>query len=167
MVGLLVTNEGFPVGYEVFEGNTFEGHTMLPVLKDFAKKYSVVVPTVVADAAMISVDNVTALNLEGFSFIVGARLANNSKKILSAIKAAPAVDGSLIRLSTDRGDLICAFSSVRYRKDKHEMDKQWKKAEELVGGASMLKRTKFVQRIGDEQLALNETLKAKAETLLG
>lgn len=35
LVALLVTREGFPIAYEVFSGNTFEGHTIIPVVKDF------------------------------------------------------------------------------------------------------------------------------------
>jgi transposase len=37
-VALMVTKEGFPITYEVFSGNTFEGHTIIPVVKDFIKK---------------------------------------------------------------------------------------------------------------------------------
>ena len=31
LVALMVTKEGFPIAYEVFAGNTFEGHTIIPV----------------------------------------------------------------------------------------------------------------------------------------
>ena len=85
VIGLLVTNEGFPVGYEVFEGNKFEGHTMLPALKAFSATHKVAVPTVVADAAMISLENVRALTADGYRYIVGARLANGSAELLAAI----------------------------------------------------------------------------------
>lgn len=30
MLGLLVGQEGYPIGYDIFEGNTFEGHTLIP-----------------------------------------------------------------------------------------------------------------------------------------
>jgi len=32
MLGLLVGRNGYPIGYDIFEGNTFEGKTLLPVL---------------------------------------------------------------------------------------------------------------------------------------
>ena len=51
VVGLLVTRKGFPLGYEVFAGNTFEGKTMLPVLDAFIAKHGVETPTIVADCA--------------------------------------------------------------------------------------------------------------------
>ncbi|MBY0347336.1 MAG: IS1634 family transposase, partial [Hydrotalea flava] len=33
LVVLMVTKEGFPIADEVFAGNTFEGHTIIPVVK--------------------------------------------------------------------------------------------------------------------------------------
>ncbi|MDX5477749.1 MAG: transposase, partial [Cyclobacteriaceae bacterium] len=40
VLGLLVGLEGYPLAYEIFEGNKFEGHTMIPVIEAFRKKYS-------------------------------------------------------------------------------------------------------------------------------
>ncbi len=39
VVWLLVTQSGFPLVYEVFPGNTFEGKTMLPVLDNFMNEH--------------------------------------------------------------------------------------------------------------------------------
>jgi transposase len=44
----MVSKEGFPVAYEVFSGNTFEGHTIIPVIKDFINRNGVKEFTVVA-----------------------------------------------------------------------------------------------------------------------
>jgi hypothetical protein len=38
VLGLLVSKNGYPLAYEIFEGNKFEGHTMLPVIESFKKK---------------------------------------------------------------------------------------------------------------------------------
>jgi hypothetical protein len=32
MIGLLVGEGGYPIGYDIFEGNTFEGHTPIPAI---------------------------------------------------------------------------------------------------------------------------------------
>lgn len=37
LIALMVTKEGFPVAYKVFSNNTFEGHTINPVISDFYK----------------------------------------------------------------------------------------------------------------------------------
>lgn len=39
---------------DLFEGNTFERHTLLPILRTIAEKYEFDSPVVVADAAMLS-----------------------------------------------------------------------------------------------------------------
>ena len=88
LVGLLVNPEGFPVGYHIFSSNTFEGHTLIPVVQDFIKKHKVKHFTVVADAAMISNDNIQALKQEAIHYIVGARLGNLSSDMLSQIDKA-------------------------------------------------------------------------------
>ena len=40
VLGLLVSKNGYPLAYEIFEGNKFEGHTMLPVVDAFKAKYN-------------------------------------------------------------------------------------------------------------------------------
>jgi hypothetical protein len=41
VVGLMVTPQGFPVSYEVFAGNTFEGKTFLPSILAFKERHKV------------------------------------------------------------------------------------------------------------------------------
>ena len=83
VVALMVTRDGFPLAYEVFNGSTFEGHTLIPVVASFIKKHQIKYFTVVADAAMISADNIKALVKSDIHYIVGARLGNLSAKLLS------------------------------------------------------------------------------------
>lgn len=167
VIGLLVNREGFPLGYEVFKGNTFEGHTMLPVLETFAKAHNTVVPTVVADAAMISRENIRMLAVKGYSYIVGARLGNASPKIIAAASAGLArKDDATLRITTEHGELVCAFSSKRYRKDKADMDAQVKKAKTLVKKGEPGKRAKFVHKENDTY-SFDDALYAKTQSLLG
>ncbi len=110
LIGLMVNEEGFPVAYEVFSGSTFEGHTILPVVKEFIKKHAVKDFTVVADAAMISAENVRELLKNDISYIVGARLGNVPAKLIEQIdKSLPRQDGENIRIKTDNGFLICSY----------------------------------------------------------
>src|SRR5690606_19167859 len=61
LIGLMVSKEGLPVAYDVFAGNTFEGHTFIPIIERFILKNDIRSFTVVADAAMISSENSEAL----------------------------------------------------------------------------------------------------------
>jgi len=167
LVALMVSKEGLPVSYEVFEGNIFEGHTFIPSIERFIKKNQVKTLTVIADAAMISAENSHALQSSGLNYIVGARLANLPQSLLDEISQKLGIeDGNTIRIKTDNGDLICGFSSLRFRKDKHEMQKQIQRAELLINNPGKRKKYKFTKSVG-ESLALNEKLITKATKLLG
>jgi len=167
LIALMVTKEGFPIAYEVFADNTFEGHTILPVIKRFIDKNNVQNFTVVADAAMISTENIQALRENNINYIVGARLANLSNDLIAAInKNILREDGKNISLKTGNGYLICSFSTARYRKDKYDMDKQIEKAKHLIAYPSKNKRLKFTKASG-LQLELNQKLIHKTQKLLG
>ena len=167
LIGLLVTKEESPIAYEIFPGNTFEGHTIIPVIKDFIKKNDVKNFTVVADAAMISTENVEQLILNNINYIVGARLGNISTSLLDTIdKNISREDGKSIRIKTNYGYLICSYSLVRFRKDKYEMEKQIEKAKSIIANPSKNKKTKFTLTKGQE-VELNEALIEKTQKLLG
>jgi transposase len=85
VVGLLVTPKGFPIMHEVFKANKFEGHTMLDVVKKFQKSNIDTKPVVVADAAMLSKENMHYLETEGYRYIVGAQLANVTRSFIDEI----------------------------------------------------------------------------------
>lgn len=167
VIALMVTKDGFPIAYEVFSGNTFEGHTIIPVVKKFIKSYAVNNFTVVADAAMISSENVIQLRQNNINYIVGARLGNLPQKTIDEIDSKIIrEDGKNIRIETENGYLICSYSSLRYRKDKHEMEKQIAKANDLIENPSKNKKTKFTTSTG-QKIELNEKLIKKTEKLLG
>jgi Transposase DDE domain len=185
VIGLIVTKEGFPVAYDVFEGNTFEGKTFIPSITKFKNTYAVTNLTVVADAAMISYENVQELIKNNLSYIVGARMANIKPEKITEVSTElvgkteelqqadleelAKKDGSSIRIKTERGLLICDFSLKRYRKDKREMEKQIVKAEKQLEKKEGIKRTKFLKNKDDtktEQI-LNTALIAKTKLLLG
>ncbi len=167
LIALMVSKEGLPIAYEVFPGNTFEGKTFIPMIQGFIQKNGVENLTVVADAAMISAENSSALNEKGINFIVGARLGNISNDLLMAIDSKLVrKDGQSIRIRTVHGDLVCGYSSLRYRKDKYEMEKQIEKARFLIDNPAKNKKLKFTKSSG-ENMELNQKLIDKTQKLLG
>lgn len=61
MVGLVQTAEGIPLYHEVFEGNTAEVKTLLPVLEKVLKLYPIKRVIAVADRGLLSLDNLQEL----------------------------------------------------------------------------------------------------------
>ena len=180
VIGLIVTKEGFPVSYDVFSGNTFEGKTFIPTITKFKNTYGIKNLTVVADSAMISYPNVQSLIANNLSYIVGGRVASLKQKEIEEInqkllgkeenlKKLKKKDGLSTRIETERGTLICDFSFKRYQKDKREMDKQITKAKKLLEEHEGAKRAKFIKNKDDEKTeqVLNTDLIEKTKLLLG
>ncbi len=67
VIGLLTTQSGFPLAYEVFSGNTFEGKTMLPIVEEFISKHQNIKPVIVADAAMLDEERLEELRQKKIS----------------------------------------------------------------------------------------------------
>jgi len=111
VIGLLVTQSGFPLSYDVFAGNTFEGKTMLPVVNNFMKKHPQSRPIVVADAAMLDEDRLRELREKNISYIVGARLSNANIGLVKQIhNKVRGVNGTVSRFESKHGNLICDYS---------------------------------------------------------
>ena len=178
VIGLITTRSGFPVMHEVFEGNTFEGHTMLEILKHFQQQVGEdCKPVIVADAAMLSAANMQKLDEQGYRYIVGARLANSAKTFVDQIETElPRTDGALARFNRTlksgpletKADIICQYSEARYKKDRREFDKQVARALALLDKNEPGRRAKFIKKTGDKKVfEFNTGLKTKTERLLG
>jgi transposase len=168
VLGLLVTQSGLPLSYDVFAGNTFEGKTMLPIVEGFMSKHPRAKPIVVADAAMLDEERLAELRGKNISYIVGARLANANLSLIKQIHGTlNAVNGAIARLQSKHGDLICDFSSIRYKKELTDLNKLVQKAEELVAKQSSGTRVKFIKRVSKEKIELNTALIEKRKLLLG
>ncbi|WP_227870873.1 IS1634 family transposase [Orrella marina] len=178
VIGLITTTSGFPVMHEVFEGNTFEGHTMLDILRRFEQRVgSACKPVIVADAAMLSTENMHQLQQQGYRYIVGARLANHSKAFIDQIDAKmPRIDKAVRRFShTLRNSkvqvdvsIVCQFSDARYKKDKRELEKQVSRARALLDRDEPGRRARFIKKSNSKgQFEFNDELNEKAQTLLG
>mgnify|MGYP001585084697 CR=1 FL=1 len=167
VIGLMVTPQGFPVSYEIFSGNTFEGATFLPSILAFKSLHHIDKLTVVADAAMLSLDNMQKLAEAGLTYIVGARLGNIPSILFQTIDSVLLRnDGATMKTKTLHGDLVCAFSKKRYAKDLSDMNKQIKKAESHVQAPGKMKRAKFVSA-ATGIVSLNDALIARTKKLLG
>jgi len=170
-VALTVTKYGIPLSFKSFEGNKFEGHTMLPVIftliKTFNLKKEEIV--VVADSAMLRKDNLKLLSEKGLSYIVGARLGNLTDTIFKeVVKKAVKKDGETLRIpSSSNQVLVVSYSQKRAAKDKSDREKQVKKAAEILSRPQIVSsRYKFLT-FQSGRYELNQTLIQKSKALEG
>ena len=78
MIGLLVNTAGYPISDDVFEGNKSETKTLIPIIEGLIDRFSIHKPIIVTDAALLSKDNLQALQANGYPYIVG-RMNKNEK----------------------------------------------------------------------------------------
>ena len=140
VLGLLVGVEGYPLAYQIHEGNKFEGHTMLPIIDAFKDKYDLDKLIVVADSGLLSSANVKELQDKGYEFILGARIKNESESIKEKILALKLEDKtSAIVLKNDGTKLILGYTERRAKKDKHNRERGLLKLEQKIKSGKLTK----------------------------
>jgi transposase len=139
MIGLLVSSHGYPIGYQIFEGNTSETKTLIPVLESFQKKFDIARPIVVADAAMLSEKNILALQNNKYQYILGARLKNESDDIKEKVLGLEVEEDKPKELKSKYGRLIVSFSSKRAYNDNKNRQKGIKRLEKRVKSGKLTK----------------------------
>ena len=80
VLGLLVDQDGIPLGFEVYPGNTFEAHTISSIVKKMKKKFNVRRFIFVADRGLFSKESLKVLSQDGSEFIVGMKVGILNKK---------------------------------------------------------------------------------------
>ena len=139
-IGLLVGFGGYAIGYDIFEGNTYEGHTLIPFIEGISKKFNLNKPVVVADAGLLSKDNIKALESNGYEYILGARLKNESNKIKNKIFESDFEDGSFLSLKrNDSSRLVINYATKRAKKDAYNRERGLKRLEKRINSGKLTK----------------------------
>lgn len=140
LLGLLVSVDGYPLAYEIFEGNKFEGHTMLPVIDAFKVRYQLDSLVIVADSGLLSRDNINDLKVKGYEFILGARIKSEPDVIKKRITALELGNGeSKIVEKGDGLKLVVSYSDKRASKDKYNRERGLKKLEKRIRTGKLTK----------------------------
>jgi hypothetical protein len=166
MLGLLAGENGYPIGYDIFEGNMFEGKTLLPILQRIQKAYHFGKPVVVADAAMLSQDNVDALDREKYPFIVAARIRNETTAMQEDIldRCRSLQDGQSVVFEQSNGHrLIVAYSQKRAKKDCHNRERGLRRLSKRVASGRLTKEhlnnrgyNKFLKLTGEVTVEIDQ-----------
>ena len=161
--GLLVSIGGYPLAYCIYEGNKYEGHTMLPVVTEFVRKYSLDDFIVVADSGLMNGNNIADLESNGYKYIIGAKIKNESKKIQEWILAQPKVNCQMIEYDKGNGQrLLVGYTDDRARKDAYNREKGIRRLEKAYNRGTLTKDNinkrgynKFLKMEGDVKVSIN------------
>ena len=155
-LGLLVGLGGYAIGYDIFEGNIYEGHTLIPFLEKTSKKFNLDKPIVVADAGLLSNDNIKALEDKNYEYIIGARIKNEQQKIKQQILEKKLKDGETMKIAKASNRLIVAYANNRATKDEHNrkrglqrLEKQIKKGKFTKSSINNKGYNKYLKMKGD------------------
>ncbi len=133
VLGLLVSKNGYPLAYYVFDGKKFEGHTLLPTIDNFKEKYKLTQPVIVADAGLLSNSNIALLQQQLYQFILGARIKNETKQLQQKIVTENYTNGSSKVFSKADGTrLIVSYSTSRATKDTINRERGLKRLEKQI-----------------------------------
>lgn len=139
-LGLLVGVNGYPIGYDIFEGSIYEGHTLIPVLEKFEARFNLDKPIVVADAGLLSNKNIQALKEKSYTFILGARIKNESKNVKQEINNFNFQDDQIAKINKSDGTtLFVSYSEKRAKKDKFNRERGLKRLEKSLKTGKLTK----------------------------
>lgn len=193
VVGLLVDRTGFPLEIACFDGGKAETKTIIPVIQAFQQRHSVADMVVVADAGMLSAENLKAIDEAGLRFIVGSRVTKAPHDLAKHFHwyGNAFTDGEVIDTITMRSTApdpqriktraepvwdpaehpkawraVWAYSHKRAVRDRHTLTAQRNRAQAVVDGDKPAKKVRFVKTTG-QHASLDEASLNRAETLVG
>jgi transposase len=137
-IALVVTFDGFPLGYEVFAGNTHDSRTLQTIVATMEARHGMLGRVWISDRGMASADNLAWLRSTGRRYIIGAP-KSELKKFSSALAAADGwrtvhegVEVKLTRHPETEETVILCRSADRRSKEQAMHDKFSQRIEEAL-----------------------------------
>ncbi len=137
VLALMVTKEGLPIGYEVYNGATYEGHTLIPAVNKLRQTYDIGQVVFVADAGMMTSKNMEEMELNNIEYIVGCRLKSLphsiQNKITDPTNFSDIKPGYKFgRFNHNGRQIIVSYSEKRAKKDAYERHKVLEKLKDKL-----------------------------------
>jgi transposase len=172
LFGLLIDRHKRPIGYRIYKGNTFEGHTFEKAIQQLKEQYQIKNIILVADRGMLNRNNIQITEAHQFEYIIGEKLKSLPQAIKSRL-IEPAnykntwtydLHGECIRIQYhtiehEGRKIICTYSEKRARKDAQDREDRIEKARQLLKYPQQLKRKAqhyFLQAKDATTYSLNE-----------
>ena len=162
-LGLLVGYGGNPIGYDLFEGNIFEGHTLIPVLEKFEHRFGLSKPIVIADSGLLSKKNIDILSENNYEYILGGRPKNESKTIQTEILELSLKNGQIgVIQKRESQRIIVSLSEKRAYKDLQNRQRGLRKLEKKIQSGKLTKSSinnrgynKYLRMEGDVNIEVD------------
>jgi len=139
VLGLLVSKDGYPLSYSLFNGSQYEGRTMLPVLEDFVQRFELKDFVIVADSGLMNRSNLALLEQRHYKYIIGARIKSESKAVKAWILSLKKEEGVFNEYQKTGNRLIIGYSQRRAQKDRYNREKGVMRLEKDFKGGKIAK----------------------------
>jgi transposase len=178
VLGMIIDANGMPVGYELFEGNTFEGKTMFATLKKIKERYGINRVIIVADRGLNNKGNLNLIKRAGYGYIMAAKIRGAGVKLQKKVLADEGYedvldkDGNLDfrykvfeyeNIFTDENkerhtlmeNMVASYSPKRAKKDKADRERLVEKARELLKSPEKIKASnkrggkKYIEQLSE------------------
>ncbi len=160
VLGLLVSQGGYPLDYDVFEGDKYEGDTLIPIIEHFVTRHKPQQLIVVADSGLLSQKNMALLTEKQYQYILGARIKNENEAITKQVLALQLQDGQSAMIGREDGSkLIVSYKKARAINDYKNRQRGLEKLEKKVGSGRLTK-----QHINNK--GYNKYLKIEGEAII-
>lgn len=153
---MLIDRYKQPIGYKLYSGDLWEGHTYEQMVESLKKEYQIENIVLVADRGMLNANNLQATLDKGYEFIMGERLRILPKPTQARLlqldhyqhewmssSSSPGRDPVRVRytvLEYNGRKIIATYSEKRAEKDRKEREEKLRKAELLLKTPSQLKK---------------------------
>jgi len=163
VLGLLVSKYGYPLAFEMYQGNKYEGYTFIPVLNKFKEVFNISNLTVIADSGLMSKSNIDDLKKNNYKFIIGARIKNETAQIKKDIISRNWEKEKIQFIEKqDDTDLIVSYSEKRSKKDKANREKGIERLRSKINSGKLSKQNinnrgynKFLKIEGEATISLD------------
>lgn len=162
LLGLLVSQNGYPLAYQIHPGNTYEGHTLMPILEQFRQRYNLKELMVIADAGLLTKQNVEHLTENNYTYIIGARIKTESKSVKEQIINSTLKNGETYSIPKEASRLVIHYSDKRAKKDDHNRKKGLARLEKALSKGTLTKKhinnrgyNKYLAMEGEVKISIN------------
>ncbi|WPB54705.1 IS1634 family transposase [Mycoplasmopsis verecunda] len=178
VIGLATDENGIPIHYKLFKGNTTDSKTFIPFVIEMSKIYNIKNVTIVADKGMSVTANLRFLEQKGIDYVISYRLKSGPRDFKEYVlnetdyigteefKYKEQTVASLYNkrdLMVIREEKIITYSRKRALKDKADRDilinnfNKLKNKDGYVEGSKLLghKKYRFFKRNGDARYELD------------
>jgi len=173
VLSLLIDSDGFPISFDIYEGNKAESKTLLDSLDRLKKKYKLEKIIVVADRGISNFLNLNEIKKRGYEYIVGYKFKNskiqdkildkegyeiityNEKEGVYAYKEFEVLEKRKIKISKNYQEIelnhkiVATYSDKRALKDKKERDKLIDKVIKKLQKNKIKGKEKYIEKYCD------------------